>query len=70
MAPPQPPGKRNYPNPFLFIAISVASYGVFWGILQYRQATNPASKQPRQYDSPLVPPRHLNRDDSPKPSDR
>ncbi|PSR75124.1 hypothetical protein PHLCEN_2v9309 [Hermanssonia centrifuga] len=53
--------KRNYPNPFLFVGISLLSYGAFWLLLQHRQATYPASKQPRQADSPLIPPIH--RDD-------
>ena len=65
-----PAPKRNYPNPFLFLTISVASYGVFWVILQHRQTSYPASKQPRQSENPLVPPRHINRDDNPKPDDR
>lgn len=60
------PPKRNYPNPFLFIAISAASYAVFWAILEHRKVTYPASKQPRQFENPLVPPRHINRDDNPQ----
>ena len=61
-----PPPRRSYPNPFLFVAISAASYAVFYAILQYRNTAYPASQQPRQYESPRIPPRHLNRDDNPK----
>ncbi|KAH7921486.1 hypothetical protein BV22DRAFT_728207 [Leucogyrophana mollusca] len=49
---------RRGPNPFLFLGLSVASFGVFFYILKRREATHPASKQPRQLDNPLVPPRH------------
>lgn len=52
------PNNRKYPNPFLFLAVSLASYPVFYYLILHRQATHPASQQPRQRDSPLIPPIH------------
>ena len=53
MAPP-----KKHPNPLLFVGISALSFVAFSATLRYRQATSPASAQPRQADHPLVPPRH------------
>lgn len=53
MAPP-----KKHPNPLLFVGISALSFVAFYATLKYRQATYPASAQPRQADHPLVPPRH------------
>lgn len=49
---------RKGPNPFLFLGLSVASFGVFYYIIKRRETVYPASKQPRQHDNPLIPPRH------------
>ncbi|KAF9232011.1 ADK-domain-containing protein [Melanogaster broomeanus] len=53
---------RRRPNPLLFIGLSLVSCGAFFLIVKHREATHPASKQPRQHDNPLVPPRHHTRD--------
>ncbi|RDX45461.1 hypothetical protein OH76DRAFT_955436 [Lentinus brumalis] len=52
MAPP-----KKHPNPLLFVGISALSFVAFYATLRYREATHPASAQPRQADHPLVPPR-------------
>ena len=52
------PSNRKYPNPFLFVGVSLASYAAFYYLIQHRQATYPASQQARQRDSPLIPPIH------------
>ncbi|KAH7908013.1 hypothetical protein BJ138DRAFT_409605 [Hygrophoropsis aurantiaca] len=49
---------RKGPNPFLFFGLSLVSFGAFLYIVKRREVTYPASKQPRQQDNPLVPPRH------------
>lgn len=46
------------PNPFLFVGLSLASFGAFYLLARHRATTYPASAQPRQHDNPLVPPRH------------
>ncbi|KAG2079173.1 hypothetical protein BDR04DRAFT_997831 [Suillus decipiens] len=54
----EPPSTRKGPNPFLFLGLSLASFGIFYYIVKRRETAYPASKQPRQHDNPLVPPRH------------
>ncbi|TFK42838.1 hypothetical protein BDQ12DRAFT_676873 [Crucibulum laeve] len=49
---------RKAPNPWLFVALSVSSFAIFYSVIKRREQTNPASLQPRQADHPLVPPRH------------
>lgn len=49
---------RKYPNPFVLAGVCVASYVAFYYLLQHRQTTYPASRQPRQRDDPLIPPVH------------
>ncbi|KAI0075801.1 hypothetical protein K474DRAFT_1599185 [Panus rudis PR-1116 ss-1] len=56
------PPNRKAPNPFLFVGISVLSFAAFYLTLQHRAATYPASKQPRQRDSPFIPPVHKEED--------
>ena len=51
-------GQRKYPNPLLFVAVCATSYAAFYYLIQHRQATYPASQQPRQRDSPFIPPVH------------
>ncbi|KAH9914693.1 uncharacterized protein B0H18DRAFT_886695 [Fomitopsis serialis] len=51
------------PNPFLFVGLSLASFGAFYFLARHRAATYPASQQPRQQDNPLVPPRHHTKSD-------
>ncbi|KAI0670711.1 hypothetical protein C8Q78DRAFT_1037521 [Trametes maxima] len=53
-----PPPQNKFPNPLLFLGISLLSFGAFYATLKYRATTYPASAQPRQHDNPLVPPRH------------
>ncbi|KAH7889820.1 hypothetical protein F5I97DRAFT_1847582 [Phlebopus sp. FC_14] len=52
---------RRGPNPFLFAGLAAASFLTFYSIVKHREVTSPASKQPRQHDNPLVPPRHRDR---------
>ncbi|KAI0340150.1 hypothetical protein BDW22DRAFT_1334971 [Trametopsis cervina] len=44
--------------PASFLGISLLSYGAFFVLLKHRQETYPASHQPRQRDSPFIPPVH------------
>ncbi|OCH95226.1 hypothetical protein OBBRIDRAFT_721014 [Obba rivulosa] len=44
------------PNPLFFVGLSVASFGAFYWLVNYRAKTYPASQQPRQRDDPLIPP--------------
>lgn len=52
------PNNRKYPNPLLFVGVSLASYAAFYYLVLHRQATYPASQQARHRDSPLIPPIH------------
>ncbi|KIK82286.1 hypothetical protein PAXRUDRAFT_85278, partial [Paxillus rubicundulus Ve08.2h10] len=54
---PSTPARKG-PNPLLFLGLSLVSCGAFFLVVKYREATHPASKQPRHHDNPLVPPRH------------
>ncbi|KZT03434.1 uncharacterized protein LAESUDRAFT_659924, partial [Laetiporus sulphureus 93-53] len=63
------PMPNKAPNPLYFVGISLASFGAFYYLVKYRAATYPASRQPRQHDSPLIPPRHVGRDDDPTASE-
>jgi hypothetical protein len=51
MAPPKPP------NPFVLLSITCASFAAFYLVLKHREASHPASIQPRQHDHPLTPPK-------------
>lgn len=49
-----PSTARKAPNPFLFFAITTASFGAFYYLTKKRAANN--SPTSRQHDNPLVPP--------------
>jgi hypothetical protein len=49
---------RKAPNPWIFLVLSLSSFAAFALVVKHRENTNPASKQPRQADHPLIPPRH------------
>ena len=45
---------RKGPNPLLFVALTLTSFGIFFAVIKHRQGT---SLTTRQADHPLLPPR-------------
>lgn len=66
MISPSSPPPRKGPNPFVLLSLFCLSSAAFYLTIQYRAATYPASKQPRQFDNPLIPPARKE-DNPPKP---
>lgn len=57
---PQSP-KSNIPNPYAIVAISLLSFGSFVYLVKKREQEAkliPASEKRRQFENPLIPPRH------------
>ncbi|KAJ7582470.1 hypothetical protein C8J56DRAFT_792423 [Mycena floridula] len=48
--------REKPPNPWIFVALTASSFVAFYFIVNHREKTNPASRNPRQLDHPLTPP--------------
>jgi len=46
---------RRYPHPVLLVGVSVLAFAAFAWTLNVQEKTNPASKRPRPFNSPLNP---------------
>ena len=46
---------RRYPHPALLVGVSVLAFAAFAWTLNVQEKTNPASRRPRAFNSPLNP---------------